>query len=677
MSAPFPLTTSQRESLQRLVQSVQWTLDQQARRDIEDDWSQVFAFVGPRGSGKSTLLREVGRLVANPARARGDVHVVPSLDCTALPARIPPPAAVLMRIASDEQLWQRNKEAQPGASEHLRNELKSLAGAHVKAGASYRDLCQELSTAPDEFPEYLMEGVQARFALRSAVASCLASVVDLARVKLLLVGLDDFDLVPTRSLVRWRAALLETLRQPHLAFVLTADVLRLERSTIEDKEPLDAATAQAVWTKLLPPRNRVAVPGLDRDWRQFRPAWAQDASPLTTRLDRWMKGARPWLRPLVEQLVPRRPRGLVHLHESLSPTGEFDALLLILAACRSDDAVSRIISSAREHGVARLLGNLRKRSAGHRETWAQVVAASAPAADDEDLAPLRPLALRGDALGSVRDPKARAFWTELLVDVALDRPVERGALLERWDLLRERSTQACFSVTLQPNEWASLLESSQRALLPWIAWSTSQDEDPSAVLAIGWAPLVAHLRQTSPAWPTGLLQMLRVGPVNLHGDLALRGPATDLAILPASVRSIVLLIDALSRCPWQVLSGPRLGWQPMTYLQLAALMVRTAFVRALRVGCTNLGQATQAMQAVYDDHGPLLEVLERSDPWLPQRAGDHSLAEVNALSLPHHFDDRGLRAALQQCPHHPLIDAALAYLDLPAYRALAGPLERM
>lgn len=673
----------------------------------------VLACLGPRGAGKSTLLSQLARSGNGGRRAHtqvlGDagVHVAALIDCSALPQEVSPGAAILVELLEDDALWSRMPKDAHG---RLNEQLRVLSENFATVDPSYRELCVELSTTPQDFPQFVTEGIALRLRLQRQLADWLKQACHAAGVQSLVVLLDDFDLVPGPQVRAWLQALLDAFHQWRLLFVIGADPLRLQHLSFDPKAELDDVTARALLQKVLPESNQVHLePFQVKTREEFTPGGERGRSGLRDLLH---KGLPPDLVPherALLALLPHLPRGLVNLYEAVEAwTPKKDArnrrprrpgvegFLSLLASCRGEPLLARRLEEvAAADWVKRLHWGRRPASI---EAWRETVRAATesgatarglPALDPPRLRPKPsrrqdPLEhnpawsdpLRHDLLirDQLRDshPAERARWVELLLNVSLDASTVRRAMLVRaWPATRERVEGARLRLALSPAQvWAFFEPSAEtRPLLPWMAFVEESADGERWIVDVGWFPLLNVLRGARDPWPAELLARLFIAPDDVSGELQPQDPESGLRILPARVRPLILLVDALSRCPWRAFAAPTLGWSLMTYLRLAGAFVRTAYLHAL--GRANLLHATI-------HPGPaqrqFLDQLRRADPHL--RASSQTRREdLNRLE-----EDQVVRLLAALAEEDPLLllasekddlcRAARSFLESPAYRAL-------
>lgn len=172
------------------------------------------------------------------------------------------------------------------------------------------------------------------------------------------------------------------------------------------------------------------------------------------------------------------------------------------------------------------------------------------------------------------------FWAELLIDLGLGESQRRRiSFLTSWRPTADRMEKARLKLTFTQEALYEFFLDNQsnieKATLLWLKEST----DPSQ-LEIGWYPLLEALRNARDPLSSAFLGKLLINLGDINGQLPQIGKKETLDLLPNKVWALILLADALYRCPWTAFSAP-LGWRVVTYLGLAAAFVRSAYVHAM------------------------------------------------------------------------------------------------
>lgn len=387
---PFDLDATQEIALDQLIEHLRALaerLDDQAPTPEELSRgasykpldANVFGILGARGSGKSTLMLELYRRWECQADQRlAEVFLLPLMDCSVLPSEIAPGAAVLLRLKKSlETLGRIDNKRNHETNTRLMSELDQLIGRYTRTGKGYHDLSLDLSSSPEDYSQYVVEGLSERFELGTALAHWLCQASSEARrpvgdpgprqrnrpagheqprqaTKAFVVLLDDFDLVPAQEVRRWLLALLDELHQHRVFFVLTADYHRLEYLSWDAKAQVDDKTGRAMLNKLLPVQHRFTLPIWKAENREpFKPD-GEHPRTLWDLVSQILEKHRS-SEPLIACLLPSLPRGLRDLYfvakalADLEPgqAGEEPAqtklysFLAHLASCRSEPLFSR------------------------------------------------------------------------------------------------------------------------------------------------------------------------------------------------------------------------------------------------------------------------------------------------------------------------------------------------
>lgn len=530
------------------------------------------------------------------------------------------------------------------AIDKLLADLHALIERFTRVDRQYKDLCMELSVSPGDYSHYVVEGLQERFGLQRDLATWLAEVSKLTQNDAIVVLLDDFDLVPAEEVRQWIVALMDELHQPRLLFVLTADLPRLQHLSWDALAGLDDMTGRALVDKLIAEHNRVYVGPWalgDRSWfPQLRPdRKSRDDAPADTLwgLIRARNDGSDAHADLIERLLPERPRGLANLHGSLKQheskpeARTFHDLIEVLAACRQEPLLARRLRQIREQ-QRDWVRDLRLSSTDlDPEDWWDLVRAvrqRQPVArsHQDALLPLDGLQASQEGLEQgtrcgrrrsdtglptamilspedTRDPSRHhlfyerplrdaaeadaPFWTELLVDRNLvsQDPGPTMYVLNRWRPLFRRHDEARLRLSLSRPDIRDFFEWLDDAgysgdIWPALSWLRL---DPAGghpfSLEVGWTPMIESLRRGENRSIPALTALLNIA-APPKPEVAVDDDAVQIHLLPGRLWAMVLLIDALERCPWQELCVPRL-WGVATYLGLAAGLVKTAYAHAL------------------------------------------------------------------------------------------------
>jgi hypothetical protein len=265
----------------------------------------------------------------------------------------------------------------------------------------------------------------------------------------------------------------------------------------------------------------------------------------------------------------------------------------------------------------------------------------------------------------------RPFWSELLLNYSFlacavgdkaDAVRNRVHFLQTWTPAESRLMRARLRVKLTRSALRDFFEDPRarvpRSCLLWMSWSAGDEPPVEVAVEIGWHPLFAALRGARDPLLSEQLADLLIGTSNFEGDMPKGGDVEALALIPDQLWAMILLIDGLDRCPWSALSAP-LGWLLRTYVQLAAALVRTAYVFALEAsGALQNSELSKSQQK-------FLEILKSRDP-LELLA----LKEEEVLSLMTGLFIDNLVEKVETITDS-LSTASRAYLNSPVYNAAA------
>lgn len=373
----------------------------------KDEFSNIFGIFGPRGAGKSTLLYELYRhATANDLKP---FKVLEPLDCSNVHEDIEPGMGILLHLLpvlrSSNTCFENRKAKE---SERLEKILKELVSTYSYLTDHHKELRLDLASSPQRFARDLVEDVENRLNLAKDVASLMDEVAAHLDVKVIVVPLDDFDLVKTGGNIRrWFYSMLDELHQVRLFFVVTADFHRLEHLIYDPETELDDETSRAILHKILPWQNRISLD----DWKSesqrhfvHLSTGAEKEDTLGVLLRESLDTRRDLL-PLVFQLLPSWPRGLVNLYDTLyseirephhpekglaSLSTDFPRFLRLLATCRGEPILMRRIEERGLEEMDKLLGSTPRNLPP--EDWRETVAASCQRCQDsQELRPIRGL----------------------------------------------------------------------------------------------------------------------------------------------------------------------------------------------------------------------------------------------------------------------------------------------
>lgn len=330
----------------------------------------LFGLLGSRGWGKSTILSGLPEKL----RCHKDppVIVLPVIDCSAVPAEVPPGLVVIERILDLVRQHRPPSERGVALKAKAQEELNEIARIQVGMSSHFHALNVAHSSSPDDYAEYVVRGVEKRLGLRGRLASALDDVCKLFGGGAVVALLEDFDLIAGKQVRQWFQVFLDEFQQRQLFLVFTADLHRLEHLSLDRKRQFDEQTGRAIVTKLLPPRRRFEMPALtlpeklvflpfERTRRQDAPVSHEQRGSSTPHDETLEELLLEWFekstnfrgRDVILSLLPAHPRGLralwyslharLHPHDTTQPRGErtLERLLATLATARGEALLTR------------------------------------------------------------------------------------------------------------------------------------------------------------------------------------------------------------------------------------------------------------------------------------------------------------------------------------------------
>lgn len=199
---------------------------------------------------------------------------------------------------------------------------------------------------------------------------------------------------------------------------------------------------------------------------------------------------------------------------------------------------------------------------------------------------------------SLRDaePDSIALWTEVLLDLSFkipedETPSERDGIYKavrnrirfftHWGPIAHRQDSAQFTISTELTTVQQFFNSASlkpiKAGLLWI----QPAKDNAQKFKIGWGPLLKKLGGIEDPLLHNWRHKLVVSEQPLSGSLPELGAVETLSLIPDQIWAMILLTDGLARCPWLSISRPS-GWLLQAHLALAAGLVRTAYVYAMK-----------------------------------------------------------------------------------------------
>lgn len=284
--------------------------------------------------------------------------------------------------------------------------------------------------------------------------------------------------------------------------------------------------------------------------------------------------------------------------------------------------------------------------------------------------------LRVKPLRDAQHP-AVCYWAELLVNFGMivppSGPREGGSasakheatrnrifFLDHWGPVQERLSQAELNIKgLHPGEFREwFLDNDDLPLscLLWMSWRGKERID----LRIGWPPLLSALRRARRPLEREKMSDLLLNPNRFEGARMSGGSPEELELIPDEVWAIILLVDALDRCPWRALGGTT-EWRVHTYLLLAVAFVRSSYFYAL------IRAGELAWDPLSPDQAWFVQALGSRDPWGFFNVNEEDLVEKILNLMGDKLEDKISKSSSLSCAAHAFFSSA-AYIDL---RALA------
>lgn len=651
-------------------------------------FNNAVGIFGSRGAGKSTLLFELFKRNAE----NSSVYYLQPIDCSILAATTIPSSVVLLNIKNFLQNKYKN-DKHDKAIEKMCNKLDNLIGCCARTDKVYRKLCLELSTSPGDYDHYQEKGIQERLQLKQDIQDWIIELRGLIDNKSFVFLLDDFDLTSVTQVQAWIRGLMDELQQIGLIFVLTADFYRLEHLSWDSKEQFDDKTGRALINKIFPPKNCFLISEWPiKDSREF---CFPKCKNLETLLNDLLNNNPELSKELVFSLLPRLPRGIENLYELLlintnsADKEDYDALgfASILATCRNEPLLARLLKerSNRTWQIYLPLSNKRLSIEQWKTLIDSATERSRPLTDT--LKPLRnllqkpkpvkannkvdesakvllsdehaPLVHVNDYTAPLRDANhADAnLWVELLLDLDFYQSSSPQAyFFTTWKPLVDKVNKTQFTLTFP--SWdlqAFFMDNEYKLQKSTLCWLSNPKDH---TVNIGWQPLFNTARGEEDPLSLGLLTKFLVNTHKLRGTLPTE---KQFELLPERLWSMLIFADALDRCPWQTFSH-FLNWLLVTYIALAAALVRTAYLYSL-VKCDYIYRPISAVQQEF------INMLENRDPSFLMDLTEKQIWE----KLTELFNDNDWETRLDE--QHNLQRVTRNYLKSPMYRDVVSLLQ--
>lgn len=693
----------------------------------DEEAANVFAFGGPRGAGKSTLLRALQQNLDTQGIEGAAVAVVDVLDCSTVAGGYGPSVAALAQVLECTRLWERVREGHRRDRQKDLRAVASLAARSESSFESLAmELSTSLDEFPEYMLRGAMDRLRLRQSLsnvldaicRDANVACLViplddfDLVESMQVRAWRQSLLDellqprFVFVTTADFERLDRFADDT---PRIFDPPTERALFQKVLPVSHRVRLRSWTVEERWTQVKSAIARFtkSVPWMSGVVRQLLPQWPRGlfdlpealahTEPVSSVDSGSLEVKKPALTVLPGFLAETRQEPLLARRIREVPVGQWVREFAwpdsvgVSVWTRSVEAARDYVLAASEDGARMLpIEALKPRSLldAPREFEPEQQ-------DAERLSPTRQFsdwretfrdrhrAVWDDVLRDVH-PADRTWWAELLVDRELHASYEAKLLLfERWHVLAKRLRRAAFRVEVDGalvREFLTARAFEAHSLLPWVRCRDSSEEEGRAspvpgepahtddrdtfTLDIGFEPLVGVLGGRRSWWPDGMIRRLGLSPASVRGEQYKLLPAEDMGVVPSHVRSLVLLVDALDACRWELWSQQAWRWQVSTFARLAVALVRTAYLHALRARGLLVATLPQTQ-------GRFLDLLGGNQGLLTPREDEtnHALDKLFSES------ERAEACLAATTSLDPLLTAARAFFAHPVYTRFTRPAE--
>jgi len=570
-------------------------------RQLDEARYGSFGLFGQRGSGKTTVLRSTLDTLAD--EHPGLLVCKHPLDCTTLARRLPLGLSLASHVHAylkDEAV---RKDLCPGLErgqepriQHARAQTAERAleeawtkvlDHYVATDGRHQQLQLALAVTPSEYQDMARDEMQSRAQLSKSIEKWVDAALDWfnswcpieKKKNAILVALEDADLGTGPVSGRVVATFLDELSYQRILFIIVADEKNLEeRFRIDRDREFSPEIVPAVLAKVTPVHHRVYLdPWSPEERKSFLP-WSRVHGHEEIRLgellgralaaslcpDEATREAAPagmppapsgkrlhdfQVRDLIP-VLPQHPRGLADLHRGLSEAlrlveeskGSFrdEEIVLLLARSRGDMGLARALTARRLPWWGRHLSWPRE-SEGI-PTWGQLL---------DQVQSDRPIWALEAATLPTELPRAEVspLWKEFLLNLSFrgDRASIRY-FVNRFETLRKRVTDCSFRFKPTLAELLGIRHLGATILdSPWLSWEGETRHD--ARIRVGWAPLLDWSFDRRSSEVRTIFRDLGT-PL----PLAEARPQAE-PLLPADLRSLLLLTDRISRLPWVNLKG--------------------------------------------------------------------------------------------------------------------------
>jgi len=584
-------------------------------RQLDEARYGSFGLFGQRGSGKTTVLRSTLDTLADE---HPELLVCKHpLDCTTLARRLPLGLSLTRHVHAylkDEAVrkdlcpgLKREQEARvqharaQGAERALEEAWTKVLDHYVATDGRHQQLQLALAVTPSEYQDMARDEMQSRAQLSKSIEKWVDAALDWfnswcpieKKKNAILVALEDADLGTGPVSGRVVATFLDELSYQRILFIIVADERNLEeRFRIDRDREFSPEIVPAVLAKVTPVHHRVYLdPWSPEERKGFLP-WSRvhghEDIPLGELLRKALEaslcpdeatrehapaGKAParsekrfhdfQVRDLIP-LLPRHPRGLADLHRGLSEAlrlveqveGSFrdEEIVLLLARSRGDMGLARALTARRLAWWGRHLlwpqepKSSQKKPKGTQnklegsQRWRQLL---------DQVQSDRPIWTLEEATLPAELPRAEVspLWKEFLLNLSFrGDPASVRYFVNRFELVRAQISECAFEFQPTIVELLGIKHLGPGILdSPWLSWEGEMRHD--ARIRVGWAPLLdwSFDRRSS---------VVRTIFRDLGAPLPLAEARPQAEpLLPADLRSLLLLTDRISGLPWVSLKG--------------------------------------------------------------------------------------------------------------------------
>lgn len=648
--------------------------------------NNVFGLLGDRGTGKSSILSyfpEYESVKNSP------FIVLRPIDCLTIPKSIPLTLTILIRIS--EYFGDYSKPIESEEIKEASEKLIDLSKEFLSITEESQQLSLELSGSFAEYSTQMIRLMRMRMGFRQRLNKIINTAFHYFQEdkKVLVILLDDFDLsMSSEGYIERLTLLLEDLSQFRIFIIVSAHYHRLENLSLDEKYQIDEKTGRAITHKMLPNYNRVYLTKWDLESiknSRFRDRVNDVLNTLPNGLFQNMN--------ILKVLLPERPRGLIDFLNSLENHSsnaedelEIQEALRILALSREEPIFSRELLNTpldtltkrfkftkdpfgklawlklvlgilerfknKDFGIKNYLPIERlvpTNSFFKKDDIKLVYKDFIPSSRDDvdsSVMPLRDFRIELAVTKDISEGMV-PFWVELLLNLSFLVPENtqstrwksnRLNFFSDWQPLKERLNQCFLEQHYSKFDFYEYLHDAYYLPIDlcyqWTRLATVQGEDSnlSQVLHFGWWPLQSLIGGDNSNTLNPHVSQDEFDFLDPNSE-----PGVDLGVgmIPGEVWSMVIFVDGLVRCPWQVFSKS-LNWLPVSLVCLSAALVKAAYLYGLKA----IGMTLPIENA--PNHQVLLDVLEIAN------IGDRKIDETSVVSAKEflRLQEDGMRAFL-------------------------------